>query len=276
MVAYKLTTLIVVSLLVAILLASALNSSLRVADSALADLAPVGVNSHSPQPNAPLVSPSKNYLPLIMLNTPASVSCIYTTNGIAGADAGVCSGNVTLSLTAGGNISNTAHVFGLRIANSGALGGNSAALLATHGAESGMNPSNPSGVWGDSYANWGVLGTSYANVGVEGISNSYFGVRGASVAGSGVYGVNNSSGGITPAAPAGQSLNATPKKRGPREEGPIRGRTLEPKSVDAGASGVQAASFWARARGLRTARFAFRTARFAFGDSLSAASKTFP
>ncbi len=66
---YKLTTFLVVSVIVAILLASTLNSpSARVADNALAELPPTTV----PNLNAPLaITPAKrDYLPIIFLNAP--------------------------------------------------------------------------------------------------------------------------------------------------------------------------------------------------------------
>lgn len=71
-------TLIVVSVLVAILLASALNGFTRVADNALADIAPTATpRTHAP--SAP--TPGKKYLPIILLNAP-SLGCLSAGTGI--------------------------------------------------------------------------------------------------------------------------------------------------------------------------------------------------
>ncbi len=63
----KIVTLIVVSVLVAILLASALNSFTRVADEALAEIAPPATPRGKVLASA---TPSQKWLPIIFLNAP--------------------------------------------------------------------------------------------------------------------------------------------------------------------------------------------------------------
>lgn len=82
--AYKLLTLIVVSVLIAILLTSALNSFMHVSDSALADTAPtVGAQHAAPFSNAPRTAPGKNYFPIIFLNS-ATAGGAWLLSGNAG------------------------------------------------------------------------------------------------------------------------------------------------------------------------------------------------
>ncbi len=188
---YKLTTFVVVSMLVAILLASALNNFTRVSDSAFAHIAPTS----APRANAPVAIPTakRDYLPIVFLNAPGAVNCLYTTNGIAGGT--VCNGDITLSLTAGGVITTSvSYTVGLQANNMSGLPG-SAGLFGKQGTGSGL-VNGAAGVWGDSSSNKGVLGSSVSDYGVYGVATSGIGVGGSSDSNSGVYGTSNTGTGV--------------------------------------------------------------------------------
>lgn len=151
------------------------------------------------------------------------IDCVTTTNGITGADATVCAGDVTLQLTAGGVV-NAASGFGLQANNNSAADG-SAGLYGREAAGAGMLPSppNPSGVWGDSQNGIGVVGSTASVDGVYGVSmggpNSTgvhglnatggAGVRGRSDDGNGVEGFSQIGNGVIGVSNTGNGVYAT-------------------------------------------------------------------
>lgn len=183
--AYKLLTLIVVSVLVASLLASALNNITRVTDSALAQVSSLPLDGGGGEgwgPNAPRTSPGKSYLPIIFLNGPLAIDCINTINGIAG---GGCASTLTLQLTAGGVISGSL-LNELTVNATTAQYGNPTALHGIAGGSANLFPAIPIAVWGESHTGAGLLGASDTGNAVLAYSHA--------PSGSGVYGSNDSGG----------------------------------------------------------------------------------
>ncbi len=193
---HKLATCIVVSALVAILLASALNNYTRVADSALADLARTG-GVTPPQP-APVVIPkaTRDYLPIVLLNAP-NLGCLTAGPGILITDP--C-GNPTISanFTVSGTVNGTSNLvargdhihFGQVWTGSAANGLNITNNQSSGGGVAGHAPST--GVFGEATDNslvtFGLYGQAYSPNG--------YGIYGANTASNGpsVYGINGGTG----------------------------------------------------------------------------------